>query len=164
MPGTRNTSRTVAALRSAHALLVDAAWPPHPYAPAESPIVDYLTDVDLARHGEAVTLLVELDDTQIEWRSMPAARDERFTLVVEVRTAAFDTTDEALDRLEALQDVVQRAFYDDTSTLTPVLDRLDLGVHNVELNGIVAVLPVIYRDGNGFRGVSQVRYQVVAHI
>lgn len=164
MSGTRNTSRTFAALAKAKELLEGA-----PFTARENtglvPAVDYSSDSQLQMNAELVELLVDIEASSIVWRASPAEREERFVLVIVIRTGSWETTDAAAERVESLADCVQRAFYSDNdSTGIPLPDKLALGVNGVDLGGFASCIPNFYRDGNGVVGEAELRYQVVAHI
>ena len=171
MSYTRSTSRVFEALRLAHGLLAEAPWPVLPEV-GSTPWVGFPSDVDKFGESEMVLLGVEAD-SRIEWRTSATERDERFTITVTVATAAFfgggsSPALAALDRLEQLADVVQRAFYDEGDVDVngiPRPDRLSLGLADSHINGFVAVAPQLHKHAEGgVWGECELRYEVVAHI
>lgn len=163
MSNPRKTSRACEALRQAKKLLANSAWPDHPHS-GNKPEVDYTTQADLSQAGEHVQIQVDVEGPFIEWARAASGRDERFELVVLVRSGGWSDSDTALDRIEELADVTQRAFYADNDTSFPLPDRLDLGIYGVDLGGITSCAPVLYRDGNHVVAEAEIRYAVVAHI
>lgn len=125
MTASATTSRVFAAARAAKTLLEGATWPAGGLGGAD-PTVG-LADVDPSRDGEYVIVVPQVGaDASIVWRAMPASRIERFVLSVYiVSNIGAQTDDAALTRIEALADVVQRLFYDDTqAAVTDALKAL----------------------------------------
>jgi hypothetical protein len=83
-----------------------------------------LSGANYAEHAEIIQIVPVIgEDSTITWRSIPNGRDEVFDLQIVCTSGAFtpEEEDDALTRIEALANVVQRAFYDDTTgTLTPL--------------------------------------------
>jgi hypothetical protein len=83
-----------------------------------------LSGANYAEHAEIIHIVPVIgEDSTIEWKKLPNGRDEKFDLQIVCTSGAFtpEEEDDALTRIEALANVVQRAFYDDTTgKLTPL--------------------------------------------
>lgn len=125
MTANATTSRVFAAARAAKTLLSGATWPAGGLG-GKDPAVGF-ANVDESRSGEFVQIIPLVgDDASIAWRAMPVQRTETFAItVLIVSNIGAKTDDAALTRIEALADVVQRLFYDDSqAAVTDALKAL----------------------------------------
>lgn len=158
---TGNTSRVFAAALAAKTRLEAQAFPAHPTF--GKPQIAFADDEPQA-NAEIVSILVDIgEDAAITWRSLPGGRDETFDLVFRISTAT-GTTDQVavVQRLEALADVVQRAFYNDvTQDMTP------LGIAEaVKLEGVgqVSFIVTQFDRIEGYVGQAFVVYRLAFRI
>lgn len=159
------TSRVFEAARKCKARLIAETWPVHPVTAIGPQIA--LADRDPDGEAEIVWIVPDVgDDATITWRSLPNGRDEEFDLIIQITSFSIDADvqvqeDQLLDRLEALADVVQRAFYTDTADVAPTerIRPLDIA-QAVKLEGVGQVAFAMWPNGEGLAGSATVRYRL----
>jgi len=157
-----NTSRVFEAARKVKARLIAQSWPAHPTTGTVPQVA--LCEPDWTEQFEVVWVVPQIgDDSAITWRSMPNGRDEQFNILIQISTLDLADEDAVLARVEALADVVQRAFYDDATAVTPPNNRikpLDIA-EAVLLEGVGQVaFAIVPAPHEVYRAVCEIRYRL----
>lgn len=147
-----NHSASFDALFAAEAKLQAATWPTNTKSNAPAAIVPTIGDLDATYGEESVVLAVNDLPGQLEWESLnPPRRRETITLTCRItsRVPNVKTAKEALQRVQALAEVAQDAFFD-ISAAQPVVT---LGFDNeLPLTIIQSVLPFASAIDGGWAG------------
>lgn len=161
----RLTSRVFACWRALVQDLGAVSWPAHP-GTGVVPLVSFGIPLEFA--GEAIVVPGRKPPTSAsQTRATQGAgsgKDEAFTLLVGVRTdVPGRSADEALDRLEALCDVVQTTLRSSTSGL-PVGDALAaLAIPTMRWD-VSDVTPAVFPTSEGFAGEATIEVSFFTRI
>lgn len=156
----RHHSRTFAALRAIADSLEAADWSPHPTT-GQWPTVG--VGLDQPGSIETVDVVHQIEDSAaIEWATIPAGRDERFTVDIVIRSSVPGVDrGAALDRLEGLAETAQTVFVDLTADQPYTPPTFD-GVQ--PLGGVERVAPAMWRTDEGWVGECVITVRIAARI
>jgi hypothetical protein len=158
----KQTTRVFACWRHLHSLIDAASWPPSARAD-RSPAVIFGDFADPPL--EAVIVIgVPTDRPNAEWATYGApSQDEQFVLQVWISTRLPGMENlEALDRLEALCDVVQGELRDQT-TGRPKGD-FNAVIPGVISHAVTQISPTIFPTKEGFCGFAELNVLFKARI